>query len=270
MGVTTPESLREPVIAWLAELGFEAFEELDEGVDAYIQANLFDESATRRVLFPLIGEPQWVISRIEPQNWNAVWEKAYDPVYVAGFCQVIADFHAPQPGYPYTLRIQPQMSFGTGHHETTRLMLQQLSGLSVKGNRVLDMGCGTGILAIMAAIMEASEVTAIDFDPWCVENTRENLSRNSCEHVAVALGDAARLQEEGSFEIILANINRSVLVADMETYVAHLTPQGQLVLSGFFQEDAPVLLAEAAKYGLSLTQSLQEGRWASLSLKAER
>lgn len=262
--VSSPEDLREAAIAWLAELPFEAFSETPEGIEAYIPSHLYDESATRAVLEPLFSPVDLLTELMPRQNWNEDWEKAYPPVQVPPLCQVLADFHDPEPGYEYTIRIQPQMSFGTGHHETTRLMMQQAARVPLTGARVLDMGCGTGILGILSAKMGAREVVAIDNDPWCVENTAENLRRNDLHNFDVRLGDATILPGTGSFDFIFANINLVILQADMEAYVAQLAPGGHLAISGFFAEDAELLTSHGYRLGLDAVHTAFEGRWSSI------
>lgn len=252
---------REVLVAWLESIGYEGFWEEEQALHAYVPAENYDPGELQAILDQASVPMEAVTVRdLVPQNWNQLWESNYPPVRVGDWCQIVTPFHEVLPGIAYTLHITPKMSFGTGHHATTRLMLQALRGLNVAGSRVLDMGCGTGVLAILAARMGAGPVVAIDIDPWSQENAIENAALNGCDQIEVLLGGTEVLPA-GLFDIILANINRNVLLADMEAYVEHLRPGGTLLISGFHPEDLPLLHEEAARLGLQPVEQWQEANW---------
>ena len=266
-----PQPASEIFIAALAELGFESFEETETGLRAYVREAKWDAEAFAAL--PYLESPTWQVSytveALETQNWNAVWEASYQPIRVGEQCVVRAPFHPePDPPVPYDLVIAPKMSFGTGHHQTTWLMLGFLLDLNVEGLSVLDMGSGTGVLAILAARKGAGPVTAIDLDPWCYENCRENAERNGHPEIAVLEGDASKIR--GPFDLILANINKNVLLADLPAYAAALNPGGTLLLSGFYRSDLEDLQAAARALGLQPAGEREKDRWmAARFLKRE-
>ncbi|GAB4406398.1 MAG: 50S ribosomal protein L11 methyltransferase [Bacteroidia bacterium] len=258
----------EPVQALLAEIGFEAFEDQPDGTSAYVPVTQFDRERLEDCLTVLeTGLPPLSVHHHARINWNARWEADYPSVYVDSFCQIVPSFRAPLPGYAHTIIIDPKMSFGTGHHETTRLMIRQLARLAPAGQQVLDMGCGTGVLGILAARMGAAAVTAIDIDPWSVENCGENILLNDTPQVQVLLGDASALPTQ-TFDLILANINRNVLLADLPAYVNRLAKEGILVISGFYERDVPVLLQTCEALGLKPDHALGDNDWTSLALRS--
>lgn len=254
--------------AELAELGFEAFAEEERGFAAYAPAKLFNEAATESILkqYMMDAALEWEVKALEKTNWNEEWEKNYHPIEVGDECVVRATFHTPRPDVPYEIIITPKMSFGTGHHQTTRLMLQQQLKLDHQGMRVLDVGCGTAILAIMAFKRGAAEVWACDIDEWCVENGQENCILNKCPQIQVKLGALAESGIGGRYDIILANINKNVLLEEMDLYAEFLQPDGHLLLSGFYEQDIPDLLDLAHELGFEEVARFKEGNWASLQL----
>lgn len=257
-----PQPAAEIFIAALAELGFDSFEETDTGLRAYVREADWDPEAFAAL--PYLDSPDWQVSHtveaVETQNWNAVWEAAYQPIRVGEQCVVRAPFHPkPDPPVPYDLVIAPKMSFGTGHHQTTWLMLGFLLDLEVAGLSVLDMGSGTGVLAILAACKGAGPVTAIDIDPWCYENCRENAERNGHPEIEVLEGDASAIK--GPFDLILANINKNVLLADLPAYVQALNPGGTLLISGFYRSDLEDLKAAARAQGLQPAGEREKDQW---------
>jgi ribosomal protein L11 methyltransferase len=260
--LTPAEPAREIFIAALSELGFESFEETDSGLKAYIQEPLWDEGAFR--VLPYLKHPGWEVSWntawIEPQNWNAAWEKAYDPICVRDRCMVRAPFHQAQAGIPFDIVISPKMSFGTGHHQTTYLMLDYLLDMELSGKSVLDVGSGTGVLAILAGMKGAGPVTAIDIDSWAYENCRENTERNGQEGIEVLQGEVSAVRDR-KYEVVLANINKNVLLADLKTYAGILEEEGELVLSGFYRQDLPDLQKTAAGWGLQYLDSRERDGW---------
>ena len=248
----------------LAGIGFESFINSENGLLAYIQENDFKAEKLKSLIQQYNnGECKITYEQkvIPSQNWNAAWESNFEPIEVDGICIVRAPFHQKNPSFKYDLLIEPKMSFGTGHHETTYLMLQQLLHLEVKNKAVLDMGCGTSVLALLAAKLEAKSILAIDNDSWSYENSLENCALNNCLGIEVKLGDASLLNGR-SFDLILANINRNILMQDMAQYVAALNPKGELLISGFFDVDASSLIEHAKTLGLQLKQKLVKNSWA--------
>ena len=257
-----PQPATEIFIAALAEIGFESFEETETGLRAYVREAEWDMEAFAAL--PYLHSPGWQVSytveALETQNWNAVWEASYQPIRVGERCVVRAPFHPePDPPVPYDLVIAPKMSFGTGHHQTTWLMLGYLIDLDLDGLSVLDMGSGTGVLAILAARKGAAPVMAIDIDAWSFENCRENAQRNGHPEIEAIQGDASAIR--GSFDLILANINKNVLLADLPAYVAALNPGGTLLISGFYRSDLEDLREAALALGLQPADERQKDQW---------
>lgn len=256
---------RDILMAWLDHCGYDSFEETEEGLKAYILEDAFDAETIEQLPLWQQDAYQWSFEteKLATINWNEEWERHYEPVRIENRLLVRAPFHPEEPAYEHSLLIEPKMSFGTGHHESTRLMARGMFAISLSGKKVLDMGTGTGVLAILAEKIGAREVLAVDNFEWAVSNTAENAQRNQCEKVSVLLGDAEVLPGR-QFEVILANINRNVLLADMKTYVEALVPGGRLLLSGFLREDAALIYQEAQSHGLSQEFEKQEGKWSCL------
>jgi ribosomal protein L11 methyltransferase len=254
----------EILIAELGYAGFESFVETKEGVSAYIQKEEWNESILNDVQILNSSEFKITFSSedIEQTNWNAEWEKNFQPIVVDDVCAVRAPFHK-KFDTEYDIIIEPKMSFGTGHHETTHMMIQHILQNDFKGKSVLDMGCGTGVLAILAEKRGAKPIDAIDIDNWCYVNSLENVERNNCHKISVFEGDSSLLSEK-KYDVILANINRNILLNDMKAYATCLNKNGELYLSGFYQEDIPVIEEECNKYMLKLTDKLQRNNWVSL------
>ncbi|WP_066835393.1 50S ribosomal protein L11 methyltransferase [Rufibacter ruber] len=263
--VTAAPDYADILIAELGELGFDTFQETDTGFQAYIYEDQFSEEAVQEVLerYKFAGAFPYEVKTIAKQNWNEEWEKNFEPLLISGQVSVRADFHPKPEGVTYDVVITPKMSFGTGHHETTTLMIENQLTLNHVGKRVLDMGCGTGILAIMAEQLGAQNVLAVDIEDWTVENAKENAARNGCSTLEVKLGDAAVLAAEAPFDLVLANINRNVLLEDMPEYSRLLLPQGPLVLSGFYTEDLPAIQAKAEEQGLAFESMRSKNNWVS-------
>ena len=253
----------EILMAELAEVGFDSFEDTPTGIKAYIPKDSWNEHILQDIY--LLSNPEFTISyqitEIEQVNWNEEWEKNFSPIVVEDLCTVRANFH-PVPNTRYDIVITPKMSFGTGHHETTYMMLQQLLPLSLEGAKVLDMGCGTGILAIMAALRGAHDITAIDIDPWCVENATENVQQNNCSFITIKEGDVSLIAGE-QYNLILANINRNILLSDIPAYTQALLPQGLLLVSGFYVEDLPAIKEKCQEVGLTYLSHIERNRWVS-------
>jgi|TARA_B110000967_G_C18860175_1_gene549448 ribosomal protein L11 methyltransferase len=262
---TSPkEPTTEILIAELGNVGFESFVENEEGVIAYIQKDDWNSSILDEVF--VLNSKEFSIEysqkEIEQTNWNAEWEKNFNPIQVEGLVSIRAPFHD-NPNLEYDIVIEPKMSFGTGHHETTHMMVQHLIDLDLENKNALDMGCGTGILAIFAEMKGASPIDAIDIDNWCYQNSIENVERNNCKSISVFEGDSSLLINK-KYDLIIANINRNILLADMQTFTNCLNEDGVLLLSGFYEEDIPVIDAEVSKYQLKLEKVIERNNWVAL------
>jgi ribosomal protein L11 methyltransferase len=268
--VTPTQPWSDLLIAELAEIGFESFEENLKGFKAYIPVEDFDEEKLKTIALPEGGDEEvsfsFSVETINSRNWNNEWESNFEPVDVDGKCFIRAPFHEEKPNYEYQILIEPKMSFGTGHHETTTLMVQWMLETDFDKKSVLDMGCGTGILAILAAIKGANPVLAIDNFPYAYENTVENIEKNNVTHIRAMLGDASLLGDE-KFDVILANITKNVLKEDLARFVDVLQDGGFLFISGFFHEDMDELVALASKKGLSKSGHKQNKEWVAVKFQ---
>ena len=254
----------EILIAELGFAGFESFAETEEGLIAYIQIQDWNQSILEdiQILNSYEFSISYTIEEIEQVNWNQEWEKNFNPIEVDGLCTVRAPFHE-KPNTLYDIVIEPKMSFGTGHHETTHMMIRHILKNDIKNKSVLDMGCGTGVLAILSEMKGAKLIDAIDIDNWCYLNSIENVERNKCKHISVFEGDASLLKNR-NYDIIIANINRNILLNDVKTYASCLNKNGMLFLSGFYKNDIPILEEECIKYMLKLDEKLERNNWVSL------
>ena len=250
----------------LADAGFESFVTGEDGLSAYIPQNAYRPEALQEALdnFPLQGvHVSHTCTEAEDKDWNEEWEKNFfQPIVIEGRCVVHSTFHHDVPEAEYDIVINPQMAFGTGHHETTSLMMGELLEVQLQGKDVLDMGCGTSILAILAHKRGAASCTAIDIDDWCVRNSLENIALNHADHISVSQGDASTLAEKGPFDVVIANINRNILLADMHSYAARMRPGASLYMSGFYTDDIPAIRDEARRNGLEFVHSKEKNRWA--------
>jgi len=265
---TNPAAMNEFLIAWLADWGLDSFEERPDGLDAYADTNHFNEKEFREFVSGhfLLKNIPFRISLMEAKNWNAEWEKNFQPIMVDETIYVRAPFHPASKKFRYEIVIEPKMSFGTGHHATTALMMQQMNRMDLRNKKVLDMGCGSGILAILAGKMGASEIDAIDTDDWAVQNSIENCARNNTQHIHVQKGDSASLNGR-HFDVILANINRNVLLDDIPVYSGCIEVNGILLLSGFYVEDRAKILERAAEFGLSPAGEKTNEQWIAICLQ---
>ena len=254
----------EILIAELGYAGFESFVENETGVIAYIQKDDCSDDILENIFVLNSNEfsIEYKKEEIEQVNWNSEWEKNFSPIQVEDKVSIRAPFHE-NPNLEYDIIIEPKMSFGTGHHETTHMMVQHLLDIEVKGKKTLDMGCGTGILAIFAEMKGAMPIDAIDIDNWCYLNTIENVERNNCTKITSYEGDASLLEGK-KYDLIIANINRNILLNDLEVYATCLTNGGTLLLSGFYAEDIPLLDEKARTEGLSLQNEKKRNKWVSL------
>ena len=261
--VSPKEPATEMLIAQLGYVGFESFVEQDNGVTAYIQKQEWNSKILEDVF--LLHSNEFNITfehnEIAQTNWNEEWEKNFNPIQVDDLVSIRAPFHT-NPSLQFDIVIEPKMSFGTGHHETTHMMVQHLLALDLDTKKVLDMGCGTGILAIFAEMKGAKPIDAIDIDSWCYENSLENIQRNNCNHITVYEGDASLLKEK--YDVIIANINRNILLSDMKSYTDCLNENGVLLLSGFYKEDIVIIEDEVNKHGLTFETMIQRNNWVAL------
>ncbi|MDR0544376.1 MAG: 50S ribosomal protein L11 methyltransferase [Odoribacteraceae bacterium] len=259
------EEVAEMIAACLEARGFENFLYTEDGVKAYAPVSEFDEEVVEKALaIPAFREGRtvsWEKEYIEEKDWNKAWEESFRPVVVAGRVRVRAGFHEADKEMEHEIVIDPKMSFGTGHHPTTALMLEAILEMQPLAGKVIDAGCGTGILSIMAAKAGATEVLGFDVDEWAYRNALENAAVNGAEGVRVFLGDGALLDGEREAGLVLANISRNALVEDMPRYARALSRGGRLVASGFYGADLPVVREAARVAGLAFASSREEGEW---------
>jgi ribosomal protein L11 methyltransferase len=258
---------RDILIAQLGDLGFESFVETETGFDAYVAKDLWNDDWN---LSSVGGFDEVAVeyskTLIEDQNWNEEWEKNFDPILIGKECYIRATFHKPEPSFPYEIVIEPKMSFGTGHHQTTTMMVQLALEMDFKGKQVLDMGAGTAVLAILAGMKGAEPITAIDIDEWAFENAKENVEMNGFGNIKVEMGGAELLGSE-HFDVIFANINRNILLEDIPSYVKVLKSNGSLLFSGFYKEDIPLIEEKCKSCGLILEKSKNIDNWVALQFK---
>lgn len=272
LSVTCDPLFSEILIAEISQAGFDSFLENENGFEAYAEVDRFDESLVAEIknkydqVKPLLFS--W--DRIEKKNWNEEWEKSYEPIIVDDRCVIRAEFHQIKKEYPYTITITPKMSFGTGHHQTTYLMIKAQMDMDHKNKMVMDAGCGTAILSIMASKLGAKSVEAFDIDEWSVINGKENIEVNNCENINIRQGMISELTFEDNYDIILANINKNILLQELPQYVAYLNPGGYLLLSGFYEKDIPDLMTRAHVYQLKQVSSDVRENWASLLLQLKK
>jgi len=254
---------KDLLINALGEIGFDTFEETDLGFTAYIPSDNFNQEQLDAALEPYrdMINFSYEANLIPQKNWNEVWESNFEPLEIGDKCFVRATFHEPRPEFPYEIVIDPKMAFGTGHHQTTSMMMELMLEEDFKGKKVLDMGCGTGILAILASMLGATDVMAIDYDPVCFASTEENARINHTPHIRVACGSKEAIPQE-KYDVILANINRNILLDQLETYAQALEPSGILFMSGFYQEPDLVIISEAAsRLGLKYVEHRTRQNW---------
>ncbi len=264
--INPKEPATEILIAELGNVGFESFVETENGLTAYIQKNDWNKNILEDIF--ILSSDEFEISyqsdEVKQTNWNSEWEKNFKPIQVDEKVSVRASFHE-KPNLEYDIVIEPKMSFGTGHHETTHMMLQHLLALDLTDKKVLDMGCGTGLLAIFSEMRGATEIDAIDIDNWCYVNSLENVERNSCKKIKVYEGDASLLVNQ-KYDVIIANINRNILLNDIKYYSKCLENKGVLLLSGFYKEDIPIIEKETSKYNFKLDSIIERNNWVAIKL----
>ena len=258
--LTPTDPWREIMITQMGSVGFESFVDTPQGFKGYIPQNDFQEKDFLQIdVFDIEGlEIEWNTKIIPPENWNRQWEENFSPIRVGEGCVVRADFHPPEKA-DYELVITPKMSFGTGHHETTQMMISFLLDLNCNNKTVLDMGTGTGVLAILAEKREAKTVLAVDNDPWCVENTLENLEMNHCQNISAQL--SSTVPKKKKYDMVLANINRNVLLKQISEYAQVLASGGDLLMSGFYVEDLGIIQNACKTEGFRFIRNLDVNNW---------
>jgi len=268
---TEEDFYRDLLINALSEAGFDTFEETPAGFNAYVPADQFSQETLDEALLPY--EEMFVFSYekelIPQKNWNEVWESNFEPLIISNQCYVRATFHKPCPEYPYEIIVDPKMAFGTGHHQTTTMMMQYILEDDFEGKVVLDMGCGTGILAILAEKRGAADLLAIDYDHVCFESTKENTQLNNCKRIEALCGSKEVIPDK-SFDVILANINRNILLDQIQRYSEVLKDEGILLMSGFYQEDIPLIEAESKLYNLTFSDFKSLNNWVSVKFVKQK
>lgn len=262
------EIIHDILAAELGEIGFESFTTGDSVLTGYIAQKNYNREALeeRLAAFPLENvEIRYESELITGRDWNEEWEKNYfKPIRIGSDCIIRASFHPEEEGFAYPIVIDPKMAFGTGNHETTFLMISEILGIDLKGKEVLDMGCGTAVLAILSAMKGAKRIVAIDIDEWAYANALENISLNRAENIRTVLGGAEKIEDFAPFDFIFANINRNILLADMAVYSRHLRMSGYLYMSGFYMEDVPVIEKELVRQGLFVEHIAEKNKWVAL------
>jgi len=261
------QQVNEVLIAQLAEVGFESFTEDDNGLNAYIKAVDYSDEIKEKLkefIIPEGTQISYQINKIKDQNWNAQWESNFEPIIVDNRCLVRASFHKDSPKLDYEIIIDPKMAFGTGHHQTTYLMIEAILNDDFKDKVVLDMGCGTGVLAILAEMKDAKAITAIDIDEWAYRNTIENIKINGCKRIKPLCGDV-RLIAGKKFDVILANINRNILLSDITHYTESMIKNGKLILSGILKVDIEIITQNAISSGLTHLSTSTRDEWVTMS-----
>ena len=256
------------LVARLNEIEFESYSEVEGGIRAYVQTQLLDTDAAKEILSEIskLTKVSFKINKVEQKNWNAEWESNYSPVVINDSCVIRAHFHNNFPALKYEIIITPKMSFGTGHHQTTLLMVNEMFNLDLKEKFILDMGSGTGVLAILASKLGARHLIAIDSDEWAFKNAKENSQLNNISNINFIHGDINDIGDT-KFDVVLANISRNVILNDIEIYVDQMKDDGEILLSGFLKEDIPLILEKTGQLGLELVVVKNKDKWQMLHLR---
>lgn len=266
--ITCHQDFTEILIAELSEVGFDTFTETPGGLEAFIEEERFDESSVKEIIdrYQRQTPIDYNVEKIEKRNWNDDWEKSYEPINVENKVLIRAHFHKPNDQLPFEIIITPKMSFGTGHHQTTYLMIANQMTIDHSNKIVMDAGCGTGILSIMASKLGAHFVKAFDIDDWSITNATENFEVNNCKNISIQKGKLSDLRLQGKCDIILANINKNILLEEMSQYVEQLNSKGMLLISGFYEDDCKDLAEMGSSLGLHQVGMKVKDSWASLLL----
>lgn len=260
--------VNDVLAAQLGEIGFESFVDNGNSLLAYVSQPLYSEAFLAEALanFPLDDTTlHYTVTPIEGKDWNEEWEKNYfKPIRIGSDCIIRASFHEAEPGYTHTIIIDPKMAFGTGNHETTYLMITEMLQIDLAGAELLDMGCGTAVLAILAHMRGAKRVVGIDIDEWAYQNALENTRLNGTEEIQIALGGAEVIANHGLFDVVFANINRNILLNDINHYAQCLKPGGYLFMSGFYTEDIPLIAAECQRNGITPLSHTTKNNWVAV------
>ena len=266
LAVTCDPELAQILIAETSQIGFDTFLENDQGFEAYAESDQFNREALDQIM-ERYSVASFVLSKVEKQNWNELWERSYAPIVVEDRVLIRAHFHEEANVFPYVITITPKMSFGTGHHQTTYLMVKAQLELDHQDKHVMDAGCGTAILSIFASLRGAKSVEAFDIDEWSVTNATENCQVNKCENVHVQPGKISTLTFENPFDIILSNINKNILLAELPLYATHLKGDGHLLMSGFYEHDVEEIVEGSNALGFEFVQSYSKENWAAVLLR---
>lgn len=257
---------REIIMALLSEINYDSFKWTPTGLLGYISEENFSDETLEKTIAPLkelFQELSYTSQQIEQKNWNAAWESNFPPIFIKDECCIRAPFHNIENKFKYEIIIEPKMSFGTGHHATTALIIELMLNLELTNKKVLDMGSGTGILGIFASLRGAEQILAVDIDQWAYENAKENADRNQIKNMEVKLGNAEILANK-QFDVILANINRNILLNDMEIYANSMQPGCQLIMSGFYANDLAAISDKAEALGLTYDLHLENNNWVAV------
>lgn len=263
------EAAKDVIAALAAEIGFESFVDSSSGTNGYIPSSQFDKKVLDEMIanFPLETKITYQVTEIEGKDWNEEWEKNFfQPLVIDNKCIVKSSFHKVSEVYDYNIIIDPRMAFGTGHHQTTELMIRSILDENMEGKSLLDMGCGTAILAILASKRGADSILAIDIDQWAYDNAIDNLKLNDVHNIEVQTGGAELLNKQ-EFDVILANINRNILLNDIHRYSGVLKEKGTLFLSGFYAEDIPAIKAECVQNGLHYVSHKEKDNWVAVKFQ---
>lgn len=259
----TEESIRELLIAQLAEAGFDGFEESETALKAYAEEEKFNENELKQIIEQM--NLSYSKSIIKKENWNAVWESNFEPVLVDDFVGIRAGFHAPLTGIQHEIVITPKMSFGTGHHATTFSVMQLMREIDFQDKTVFDFGTGTGILAILAEKLGATAILAVDYDDWCVENASENTLINRCQYIDIQKNDTAFVDKP--YEIVIANINKNIILDNLQLLAKSVIPGGEIILSGLLLEDENDIITACKPLGWQHIKTIQKGAWIAMRLR---
>ena len=261
------EDLKDILTAELSELGYDSFLDTSDGIKAYQPMVNHNPDFVGKLLQRYTLDRNFKSRKLSERNWNEIWEKSFEPIEIDNECRIRASFHQPDPSYAYELVIDPKMSFGTGHHETTRQVIRFQLGMDLMGKSVLDVGCGTGILSILAEKLGAEMTIGIDNDPNSIDNAIQNSLLNGCNRITLEEGTVDGLHDANLYDIIIANINKNVLLQEIKLYRQHLNKSGYLILSGFYTFDSPDVVKECEDHALELKSRTEENQWACLLLE---